>query len=104
MRKKSLNNEPLCGKEMLADMIYEANLELGIENSEIRKPKTYRFFYHYNKQNKKMTVHYRGICYLVKDIDCQVPCNSKWNKTQPNLVMQGFAKEVIINKDRATIC
>lgn len=58
----------------------------------------YRFFYHYNKLNKKITVHYRGKCIIEKDVHCEVPTESKWNKTQPNLVVQGWAKQVkVIN-------
>ncbi len=33
---------------------------------------------------------------IVDNIICNVTCQTKWNKTQPNLVMQGFCKEVII--------
>ncbi len=58
--------------------------------------KKYRFFYHYNKQNKKIIVHYKKQCIIVDNVHCLVPCESKWNKTQPNLVMQGWAKKVKI--------
>ncbi len=58
------------------------------------KNKKYRFFYHYNKANKKMTVHFRKLCYIANNIECLVPCETKWNKTQPNLVMQGWAKQL----------
>lgn len=58
--------------------------------------KEYRFFYHYYKQKGKMSVHFRGTCSIVDQVQCLVPCFSKFNKKQPKLVMQGFAKEVII--------
>ncbi len=58
--------------------------------------KKYRFFYHYNKPNNKITVHYKGSCLLTENIEVQVPCNSKWNKQQPKLVIQGFCKDIII--------
>lgn len=66
--------------------------------------KKYRFFFHYNKPMSQRTgeklwsVHYRGTCYIVKSIDCHVNCNSKVNKTQPYVVMQGFADTVLVTK------
>jgi hypothetical protein len=65
--------------------------------------KTYRFFYHYNKQHKKMSVHFRKQCLIVDDVVCNVPCESKWNKTQPNLVMRGFSTDVQIKNNKAYI-
>lgn len=32
---------------------------------ELSKSRKYRFFYHYNKPNNKMTVHFRKKCYIV---------------------------------------
>ncbi len=58
--------------------------------------KKYRFFYHYSHQNRKMSIHFKKQCMIVDNIICNVTCQTKWNKTQPNLVMQGFCKEVII--------
>lgn len=63
----------------------------------------YRFFYHYFKQKKKMTVHFRGTCSVVDDIICNVSCNTKWKKTQPQLVMEGFCKEVVFEDGFAII-
>ena len=65
--------------------------------------KKYRFFYHYFKQKKKMTVHFKGTCSIVDNVVCNVPCNTKWNKIQPQLVMQGFAKEVLVQDGLAII-
>jgi len=65
--------------------------------------KKYRFFYHYNKQHKKMTVHFKKKCLIVDDIDCKVSCETKWNKTQPQLVMRGFATNVEIKNNKAYI-
>ena len=65
--------------------------------------KKYRFFYHYNKPAKKMSVHYRGKCYIVTDVQCLVPSYSKWNKRQPYIVMQGYASEIVVGKDVVTI-
>ena len=62
-----------------------------------------RFFYHYYKRYNKMSAHFEGKCTVVDNVECQVPCETKWNKTQPNLVMRGFANEVIIENNKAII-
>ena len=71
--------------------------------SEIAMAKKYRFFYHYYKQYKCLSVHFREKCYRVDDVVCEVPTESKWNKTQPNLVMQGWAKSLDIENNVAKI-
>lgn len=63
----------------------------------------YRFFYHYFKKEKRMSIHFKKSCTVVDDIQCEVPCNTKWNKTQPYLVMQGFATSVEIIDGKAII-
>jgi hypothetical protein len=50
-----------------------------------------------------MSVHFRNKCYVVNDVECNVPCETKWNQQQPNLVMRGFAKNVSIINDKAVI-
>lgn len=55
----------------------------------------YRFFYHYRRSDGKMTVHFRGKCIIAQNVFCTVPCETKRNKVQPYLVLQGFCKEVI---------
>ena len=65
--------------------------------------KKYRFFYHFYKQKGKMSVHFRKSCTVVDDIICQTPCVTKWKPTQPNLVMQGYAREVNIVNNKAYI-
>lgn len=62
-----------------------------------------RFFFHYRKSIKGMTVHWKGQCLSVEDVVCNAPCETKWNKTQPYLVMRGWAKEVIIENGKAII-
>ena len=59
----------------------------------------YRFFYHYYKAKKAMSIHFRGTCYVVKDVVCHAPCETKWRKSQPMLVMQGFASNLEIVDD-----
>lgn len=62
-----------------------------------------RFFFHFNRQSKIMTLHFCGTCYQVVGIRCLVPCETKWNKRQPYLVMQGWAKDIEFEKGVATI-
>jgi hypothetical protein len=62
-----------------------------------------RFFYHYYKQKKAMSVHFDGKCHVVMNIICNVPCETKWNDKQPNLVMRGFASKVLITDNVAYI-
>ena len=69
------------------------------------KTKLYRFFYHYNKVDKLMTVHFRGQCLLAKHFICIPSCETKWNKTQPNIVMRGWSPGLKVEwaKNRITI-
>lgn len=66
-------------------------------------PKQHRFFFHYNKPKNLMTVHYRGECYTVKHIKCGVPVETKWNTTQPRIVMRGWCNGIQINFDNSEI-
>ncbi len=54
------------------------------------------FWFHYNKKNKCMTIHWHGQCLYVDELDCQVPCKSKFNTKQPKIVMRGLASAVDI--------
>lgn len=63
----------------------------------------WRFFYHYYKQYKRMSVHFKGKCYITDNVECNVPCETKWNKTQPNLIMVGFASSIIFNNNKTII-
>ncbi len=65
--------------------------------------KKYRFFYHYFKQRKCMSIHFKGACEQVDDIQCEVPCETKWNKTMPQLVMRGWASKITIRNNKAYI-
>lgn len=56
--------------------------------------KKYRYFYHYYRQYKCMSVHFRGSCYKTSNVICNVPSETKWNKRQPNLVVQGWAHSI----------
>ena len=60
--------------------------------------KTKRFFYHYNKASKRLTVHYDNKCTPVDNVICNVPTESKWNKQQPLLVIQGHTAGIEIKQ------
>ncbi len=63
-----------------------------------------RFFYHYHRHGQyKMTVHFKGKCRQVNQVECLVPCASKFNKIQPLLVMQGYANKVVVKKGRIAV-
>jgi len=68
---------------------------------ESKKPR--RFFYHYFKAKKRMSIHFAGACHVVDDVVCKATCETKWRRTQPQLVMQGFARKVEIKNGVATI-
>lgn len=65
--------------------------------------KKYRFFYHFYKQKGKMSVHFKNSCSVVDNIVCKAECETKWKKTQPRLVMQGFAHNVVFKNNIAYI-
>lgn len=68
---------------------------------ESKKPR--RFFYHFYKAKKAMSVHFAGACHTVNDVVCQAKCETKWRPQQPQLVMQGFARRIEIKNGIATI-
>jgi len=57
-----------------------------------------RFYFHFRKCDKKMSVHFKGVCHVVDEVSCEVPCHTKRNKRQPYLVMQGVATNVCIGQ------
>lgn len=65
--------------------------------------KTYRFFYHYYKQKKAMSVHFRGVCHVVKNVVCQASCETHYNRRQPHLIMRGYATSIDLKGDTAII-
>lgn len=62
-----------------------------------------RFFYHFRKMDGRMSVHFDGQCIPVKNVRCNVPCETKWNARQPRLVMRGKASSVVVENDTAII-
>jgi hypothetical protein len=69
----------------------------------MKTEKQYRFFYHYFKQKGVMSVHFRNKCYVTDKVYCWVPCETKWNKRQPRLVMQGFAERIELRENEIWI-
>ena len=63
----------------------------------------FRFFYHYNKplsrsQGKPMiSLHYKNQCHFIDGakFKIKVDTESKVNKRQPNLVIQGWCEEIV---------
>lgn len=72
-------------------------------NSLRKVNKKYRFFYHYNKHTKQMSVHFKGTCIPCKDIVCMVQCESHRRNVQPRIVMRGFCEEVKIEEGKCII-
>ncbi len=68
-----------------------------------------RFFYHYSKPATlqhgapRLSVHFLDRCHIVRAIKCLVPGESKVNKRQPRVVMQGWAREVELAGEAAII-
>ena len=50
-----------------------------------------------------MTVHYRERCFPCKNVVCEVPTETKYNKQQPRVVVQGFAREIEVDDVTITI-
>lgn len=46
-----------------------------------------------------MSVHFRGKCYTTNNIICLSPCQTKWKKTQPYLVMEGFTTDILVTEN-----
>lgn len=59
------------------------------------EPKKYSFYFHYNKPASKkagkniLSIHYRGACHTVNNIECKVPISTKHRKRQPHCVLVG---------------
>jgi hypothetical protein len=41
-----------------------------------------------------MSVHFKKQCMPCQNVVCFATAETKWNKTQPNLVIQGYASNV----------
>jgi hypothetical protein len=58
-----------------------------------------RFFFHYYRAYKCMSVHWKGQCMKADDVVCSRPVETKWNKTQPQLILRGFATDVTLREE-----
>lgn len=62
------------------------------------------FWYHYNKPESRrqkrnvLTLHCKGQCLLVYDIDCRVPTKTRHRKTQPHCGLAGHGRVHITGK------
>jgi hypothetical protein len=67
------------------------------------------FWFHYNKPASRaagkpqVSIHYRGSCYVVDNIECDVPIWGHINKRQPYFVMKGKCSSMVIAKNRAIV-
>ena len=50
-----------------------------------------------------MSIHFKGKCIIVQNVECHVPTETKWFKIQPMLRVQGWCKNVEIIEDRGII-
>lgn len=71
--------------------------------------KKYRFFMHYNKPaslragKRLWSVHFRGTCHIVENVESVVPWETKTRKIQPFCVIQGMAGSIYIENNKAFI-
>lgn len=67
------------------------------------------FFFHYNKPaslaagEPRLSVHFKGICLIVKGVECMVPVGSRNRRTQPRCVMAGKARGVHVTPDNIAV-
>lgn len=72
--------------------------------------KTHKAIMHFNKPGSKhgtlWTIHYRGVCYLVSEIRCQVTMTSEWKpnkKINPRAFFTAQISNLEITKDKVAI-
>jgi hypothetical protein len=72
--------------------------------------KRYKAIMHFNKpgskQGKPWTVHYRGTCYLVSEIKCEMPMVSEWKparKSNPRAFFTAQVSELTIDNNKAVL-
>lgn len=74
------------------------------------RPKTYKDTLHFNKPASKKglpwTVHYRGACYIVAEIQCRVPTVSEWKpdkKSNPRAFFTAQVANITITPENVAI-
>jgi hypothetical protein len=72
--------------------------------------RAYKAILHFNKQgstkNRPWTVHYRGVCYLVSEIECRVPMRSEFKpdrKTNPRAFFTAQVRSLVIKRNGSAI-
>ena len=50
-----------------------------------------------------MSVHYKGVCYRTQNVECNVASETHWNKTQPNLIVRGYATSISVEENKIVI-
>lgn len=67
------------------------------------------FFFHYNKPasqrvgKQQISVHHKGCCYIVDNVECNVPTKGRLRKTQPRFVMAGKCNHLVIKNGIAKL-
>jgi hypothetical protein len=60
------------------------------------------FFFHFNRPASQsqgrpvLSIHYKGKCILVNNLQTWVPMETKFNKRQPRCVMKGECHDVVV--------
>jgi len=72
--------------------------------------RTYKTVMHFNKLGSRngtpWTVHFRGTCFLVAEIQCHVPMVSEWKpdrKTNPRAFFTAQVSSLTITSDKIAI-
>lgn len=73
------------------------------------QPRQRSFFFHYNKPaslsagEPRLSIHFRGACFLAHGVECRVPVQSRNRRTQPRCVMAGKATHVTITPEQIAV-
>ncbi len=72
--------------------------------------RTYKAIMHFNKPGARSgtpwTVHFRGVCYLVKQIQCQVPMVSEFKpekKTNPRAFFTASVHDLTVTAEGVAV-
>lgn len=72
--------------------------------------KTYKAIMHFNKPGSSKgtpwTVHYRGVCHIVREIQCKVPMVSEWKpekKSNPRAFFTAQITSLTITPDGVAV-
>ncbi len=71
--------------------------------------KKYAFYFHFNKPASKkagkpqISIHYKGQCFIVDNIQCSVATKGKIRKRQPYFVMTGKCAYLLVNDSKQAL-